>query len=153
MKRKLLFFSLIAAVAAACMLLRPMLFITAGEDVIYTGAATEGKTFAIKFRHSVQKTPVEETLAVDGKGFLLLSTKYRSFGVGLPFSAEEGNFRQEGNNYILDNMNRHYDKLSLRVGEGTNLTIVIDGITFNLCEMFPPGTKIDIYIAPRNKLF
>ena len=45
----------------------------------------------------MQKTPVLENLEVNEAkdGFNLLSTKYQSFGVGLPFLAEEGDFREE----------------------------------------------------------
>ena len=60
--------------------------------------------------HSVQKTPVLENLAVNKScdGFTLQSTKYQSFGVGLPFLPDEDEFKQVGKYFILDNINRRF---------------------------------------------
>lgn len=105
--------------------------------------------FSIHFIHSVQKTPVEENLEVEADGrFLLRSTRYQSFGVGLPFLAEEGRFREDGDFYVFDDMNRHFPALSLRTGVGTQLTLDVDGTVFPLYESYEPGTRIDLFTAP-----
>jgi len=79
----------------------------------------------IRFIHSVQKTPVEEFLTVHADGhFHLTGTRYQSHGVGLPFLPEEGQFRREGDYFVLD-MERDYPSLSLRTGVGTQLRIEV----------------------------
>ena len=112
---------------SADILSRPYLFVKAGGNRVAMIQAEPGTSFAIRFIHSVQKTPVEEYLAVDadGHGFVLHSTKYQSFGVGLPFLEGEGDFRQEGDYYIMDNMERHFPSLTLRTGVGTKLTLFL----------------------------
>lgn len=108
----------------------------------------------ISFIHSVQKTRVEEFLKVDemARGFVLESTRYHSFGVGLPFMESDGSFRREGDTFVMDNMNRYFSELNLRTGVGTELTVSVDGHSYKLYEMFPAGAKIDIIILPRYRL-
>ena len=85
---------------------------------------------------------------VEEGGFLLDSTEYQSFGVGLPFLEDEGDFRMEGDRFLLEHMNRRFSRLSLRTGTGTMHRIFLHGKEYRLYEMFPPGTQIDIDIIP-----
>ena len=112
--------------------------------------AVKDLPISIRFLHSVQKTPVLEELAArkDGSGFVLLATKYQSFGVGLPFLETEGVFHQEGDFYVFNHMNRSFPSLSLRTGVGTQLTVCAGGRVFRFYEQFPPGTKIDLLTMP-----
>lgn len=136
-------------------LTRSVLWVTAEEDTVAKVTAYEGLPIKIRFIHSVQKTPVEEYLHVEGdlQTIQLDSTVYHSFGVGLPFLEADGDWRQEGNSFVLENMNRHFPSLSLRTGLGTQLTLTIDGMEYPLYEMYQPGQKIDIDIVPRYKVF
>lgn len=112
------------------------------KEIITSTPARKGLPLTIKFTHSVQKTPVVEELEYDGEHFILQRTIYQSQGVGLPFSESDGDFRAEGDKFIMDNMNRKIDKLELRTGVGTELCIELDGREFKLYEKFQPGTKI-----------
>ena len=100
--------------------------------------------------HSVQKTPVRENLVADGqqRELRLCSTRYQSFGVGLPFWLSEGEFHEEGDFFVFDHMDRHYRSVSLRTGVGTQLTLYTEAGALRLYEMFPPGTRVDLCIAP-----
>lgn len=128
----------------------PCIVVRAGNDRLYIGEATVGFPLSLRFIHSVQKTPVEEFLAVaEGRqGFKLLATKYQSFGVGLPFDANEGEFSQEGDYYWLRGQNRQYSHLDLRVGVGTELTLSLGGRKFPLYEKYLPGTLVTVELMP-----
>lgn len=130
--------------------LTPCLVVRAAGERVAIVEARPGLPFSIHFIHSVQKTPVLENLEVNDThdGFTLLSTKYQSFGVGLPFLEEEGDFREEGNYYVFDHMDRHFRDLSLRTGVGTKLTLTLNGRTYRLYERYAPGTRIDLAIMP-----
>ena len=121
--------------------------------IVATVDAKKGTPLVISFIHSVQKTPVIEELEFDGDKFILLRTKYKSQGVGLPFMESDGVFRKEGDWFIMDDMNRPIKNLQLRTGVGTNLTITLNGQEIKLFEKFPAGTKILIDSAPRFKIF
>lgn len=111
--------------------------------------ARAGLPFTIQFRHSVQKTPVWENLQVEADGSLtLLSTRYQSFGVGLPFLEGEGDFREEGDYFIFDHMDRHFPQLTLRTGVGTRLTLTVAGREYRLYEQYAPGTRVDLVVLP-----
>ena len=128
----------------------PCIVVRAGADRLYLGEAAVGFPLSLRFIHSVQKTPVEEFLAVaEGQqGFILTATKYQSFGVGLPFDQDEGEFTQEGNYYWLRGQNRHYPRLDLRIGVGTELTLSLGGRSFPLYEHYRPGTLVTVELMP-----
>ena len=128
-----------------------ILFFVTGTQKIFIG--TENQTVAvvdaqenfpltISFIHSVQKTPVIEELEFRGGEFILLRTRYKSQGVGLPIDAADGKFRREGEWFVVDEMNRHFKNLELRTGKGTRLKIFLNGREFELYKKFPLGTKI-----------
>lgn len=133
---------------------RPWLFVQGETEMIAAAPAYSGQALSISFIHSVQKTPVEEYLTVndDMSGLVLNSTRYHSFGVGLPFMEGDGEFYQDGNDFVMDNMNRHFDNISLRTGLGTKLTIELDGESYPVYENHDPGYRVNIFIAPRAAL-
>jgi len=120
----------------------PKIFIGTDRQTIAVVDAREGLPLTIEFIHSVQKTPVIEELELHAGEFVLRRTIYQSFGVGLPFDAGDGNFRREGDKFIMDDMNRPVKNLELRTGKGTRLKISLDGKNFALYQKFPVGTKI-----------
>lgn len=128
----------------------PCIVVRAGGERLYLGEAAAGFPLSMRFIHSVQKTPVEEYLAVDDarQGFWLTATKYQSFGVGLPFAAAEGEFHQEGDYFWLRGQNRRFSHLALRVGVGTKLTLSLAGRAFPLYEQYQPGTLVTVELMP-----
>ncbi|MBR3745825.1 MAG: DUF1850 domain-containing protein [Selenomonadaceae bacterium] len=120
----------------------PKIFIGTNDATVYVGDAQENLPLKIEFIHSVQKTPVIEELQFQSGEFVLIRTKYKSQGVGLPFDAADGNFRRDGDWFIMDEMNRRFKNLEFRTGKGTRLTMTLDGQKFELYKKFPAGTKI-----------
>ena len=155
MKKRLgvrLFLAALVLAALADFLTRPLLVVESEQGaLLYAEKAYAGMPVVIRFIHSVQKTPVEEDLRVDDEvsGFVLDGTRYQSFGVGLPFLASEGEFRTEGDHFVMEGMERRFPRLSLRMGTGTELTLVLDGTEERLFEKLPAGSRIDLsVIAP-----
>lgn len=130
---------------------RPILLVEGNDKVLFTVTAEAGMQFSTRFIHSVQKTPVEEYFIVneDCSGFILKSTRYQSFGVGLPFLESDGTFRREGDSFVMDNLNRPIKILELRPGVGTELSITINGQNLRLYEMVPIGSLVRVLIVPR----
>ena len=129
-------------IAVLSVFLTPCFVVRAQGERVVMVEARAGLPFSIHFIHSVQKTPVLENLEINDEkdGFNLLSTKYQSFGVGLPFLAEEGDFREEGDYYIFNHMDRYFRTLSLRTGVGTKLTM--GGSTASMSDMRPARASI-----------
>ena len=153
MKKRLsvrLFLAALVLAALADFLARPLLVVESEQGaLLYAEKAYAGMPVVIRFIHSVQKTPVEEDLRVDDEvsGFVLDRTRYQSFGVGLPFLASEGEFRVDGDFFIMDGMERRFPRLSLRTGAGTELTLVLDGTEERLFEKLPVGSRVDLTVS------
>ena len=136
---------LLAAVSLVilfCVTSTPKIFVGTENQTVAVVDAKENLPLTINFIHSVQKTPVIEELEFRGGEFILLRTKYKSQGVGLPFDISDGKFYRDGEWFIVDEMNRRFKNLELRTGKGTQLKISIGGKNFELYKKFPPGTKI-----------
>ena len=73
------------------------LFGQTADGFIIRQRVRPGTPVTLVYRHSVQKTMIHEYLEVNdmATGLVLKSTKYQSMGVGLPFSKEDGDFREE----------------------------------------------------------
>ncbi len=144
-------FSLLIAAAAVWYVTRPYFFTASGSNILSAVPAEPGLSFSTRFIHSVQKTPVEEFFVVNDtlNGFVLKSTRYQSFGVGLPFLGSEGNFRHEGNFFVMDDMNRPIGELLLRPGlEMTEFTLIIGRERYPLYERVLPGATVHLWVGP-----
>ena len=136
---------LIALIASGILFLltsTPKIFVGSENQTVAVVDAEENLPLTIKFTHSVQKTPVIEELRFQGGEFVLIRTKYKSQGVGLPFDAGDGKFYRDGDWFVFDDMNRRFKNLDLRTGKGTNLTVTLNGRDYPLYKKFPLGTKI-----------
>lgn len=140
MKKILL--AVVALVILFALTTSPKIFVGSEHKAVAVVDAAQGLPLTIEFMHSVQKTPVIEELEYRDGEFVLLRTRYKSLGVGLPFDAADGHFRREGDWFIMDDMNRRFKGLELRTGKGTRLTVTVAGNRFELYKKFPLGTKI-----------
>ncbi|MDD4600391.1 MAG: DUF1850 domain-containing protein [Negativicutes bacterium] len=104
-----------------------------------------GDTFSLRFTHSVHKTPVWENFVVEGVGQLtLVSTEYQSYGVGMPSLPSEGTFIQQGDRFVLINLNRHFSQIPVRVGPEAKLCFVQREQEYPLYEWLEHGTLIHV---------
>ena len=86
----------------------------------------EGNCFAIRFIHSVAKSPVEEWFCVEKKHMILQKTVYHDFGAGLPYKPEQKQqMRFENSHIVIDNFHRQMDKFTLRVGRIAKHTLLL----------------------------
>ena len=151
------FFLLVAVIALTLLwtATRPRLAVIAEDGLLASCPADAGTEFSTRFIHSVQKTPVEEFFAVnDGRdGFVLLRTRYRSFGVGLPFLPTDGSFRREGDAFVMDGMNRPLPEIQFRPGLSTDLKITLPDEEILLADRVPIGSLVRVAILPRWRLW
>ena len=105
-------------------------------------------SFRTRFIHSVQKTPVEEFFRVDAdtREIILTSTRYQSFGVGLPFLMSDGSFSRDGDFLVMSDMNRRMPELDLRPGVSTQLPLYV-GEEFPLYELVPLGSLVRVHVG------
>ncbi len=152
-KRWVILLLLVLAGAAAWFLTRPYLFGQTKTGWVFVRPVHPGSTITLKYRHSVERTIVEEDLVVNeaADGLLLKSTRYQTYGWGLPFLASEGKFRRDGDWFVLDDVNRPFPTLSIRSGVVNNETVSIDGKDYFLPDLMPLGSEFHMYVCPLYK--
>lgn len=101
--------------------------------------------FTLFFIHSVQKTPVYEFFKIQKDNTLsLVKTEYSSYGIGLPYTDEGGNFEIKGNKFILE-LERNFDKIPIRVSPIPKHAIIVNNKTYPLLKFTEPENLIQIY--------
>ena len=126
----------------------PCLFIRTASKELLVCPVFSDIDFKSTYIHSVQKTPVAELFKITPTGKIkLYETRYRSYGVGLPFLKSEGNFSQEGDEFVLT-MNREFDNIAIRPGVGTEQTLFVNEQELSLYQMLPMGERVEIFVKP-----
>ena len=133
---------------------RPQIAVIAEDGLLASCPAEPGTEFSTRFIHSVQKTPVEEFFTVNETldGFILLRTRYQSFGVGLPFLPTDGSFRRDGDAFVMDGMNRLMPEIQIRPGLSTDLKITLPEQEILLADRVPIGSLVRVAIVPKWRL-
>ena len=105
----------------------------------------QNQVFSLKYTHSVEKTPVIETFQAQKNGTLLLiSTKYKSYGVGLPSLPQEGKLTVADGWLTLEGLQRQYRDIRVRVGPEAGLVLEIGRQMYPVHEWYPPGSLVII---------
>lgn len=105
------------------------------------------KTFTLEYTHSVLKTPVQENfvLAPDNK-LLLTSTTYKSLGVGLPFSAEEGKFTNKNGLFVLEGQKRQFNTINQVFMPVAKHALLYREKSYSYSNYFTPGALVRLQV-------
>lgn len=111
--------------------------------------------FAIRFLHSVARTPVYEWFCNQDGTLFLEKTNYQDFGAGLPYEAEPGQKMQVLDGQIeISGIHRQMQKFEIRVGRIANHTIIIQKegkVTAEkaLDSLAEPGSSLTFMLVKR----
>lgn len=135
--------------ATAYIASRPCLFGETRDGFLFVKAVSAGTPVTLRYRHSVMRTEVWEYLEVNEKsdGLVAVSTKYQSYGAGLPSLVGQGDFRREGDWFILD-IHRDFPTLSLRNGVTNEGVLTVGDASYKLYEDMPLGSELYLYVCP-----
>lgn len=111
-----------------------------------TSLVLQDESFSLGYIHSVLLTPASEYFTVGEDNSLdLYKTEYESFGVGLPFSKEDGEFEIVGDKFILK-VERSFDTLDMRISSIPQHWIEISGERYEMMELIEkPEDLIKLY--------
>ncbi len=124
-----LFGLLILVVAATVFSLWPaqVVQLETNGQVVHTVPIPKDNEIHLDYIHSVIREPVKEVFLFAGPdSFLLVRTEHATFGAGLP-TERFGEFRNEGDRYIIGGINRHLTEIPLRVSAGSEQTLTVPG--------------------------
>jgi len=119
------------------------------EDVKHTILVPE-KKFTLSFIHSVEKTPVYEVFEItkDNK-LILVETTFSSLGVGLPYTEDNGEFKNEHGQFKLTGLNREFTSIEMRVSPIPKHSITVGEKTYSLLSFVASDDLVKITAADR----
>lgn len=93
------------------------------NDTLYWSSEKE---FSLQWIHSVEKEAWLENYEVEEETLLLTTTKFKTFGAGVPSTPEEGTKTTRENGFVTMQINRSFHSLELVVSENVKSTLHIE---------------------------
>lgn len=125
-----------------------LVFDPCSEEIILRTPLAYGRTFTIRYIHSVDRAPVFEVFeAAKGEGLVLRETYFRMFGAGMGHWEGHGEIVQEGPWIKIKDINRSLGSFVLRVGSPEVAhTVLMDGKEWNLSQK-ASGRRVVVMIS------
>lgn len=109
-------------------------------EIVYIDKIENAAEFVVSFRHSVNRTPVNEFIRIEGNAFIVYKTTFYSYGAGMP-EYEPGS-RQKltiDNGLVqIENIDRKLDSFTYMVGTYAEHTLSYKDKSMKLSELVPP---------------
>lgn len=109
------------------------------------GPFRAGETFAIRYIHSVDRTPVTEVYAVGRRGLVLVESRFVHWGAGLGYMGE-GRLAEVDGVTVISGLNRKVGELLLRVGSVGDHRIVWRHGEIRLLDLFPAFSLVKVSV-------
>jgi hypothetical protein len=118
------------------------------KEIIMKTPLAYGQSFAIRYIHSVDHSPVFEVFkAKKGQGLVLKETYFRMFGAGMGHWEGHGKIVQEGQWIKIKDINQPLGSFILRVGSrGVAHTILMGDKEWNLSQR-AAGRRVEVMIS------
>lgn len=124
-----------------------------GGKELFSRPAPDGSRFAIRYRHSVALSPVEDWFSVSGGCIYLEKTVYQDFGAGLPHQPGPGQrMYTENGKVVISGYHMALPSFDVRVGRVADHTLLLpegEGMLeeIPLNTLLEPGQAITLTIA------
>lgn len=128
----------------------PHLMLSTEEGVVWCNPIMRDEKFTIKYTHSVNKSPVEDSIKWNGDKLVICESLYQSYGAGIPNEPENGQtfiWTKEG--LLLSNINLERDSIYLFVGTVADHYLIYRNQYYQLKKLAAEQTLLNISV---NKL-
>lgn len=117
--------------------------------IVYMDSIKNAREFVVSFRHSVNKTPVNEFIKIKGKGFVVYKTTFYSYGAGMPEPDPNSNQKLSITNGLvqIENIDRELDNFTYIVGTYADHSLSYNDISFKLSSIIKPQNPAFFSIA------
>lgn len=125
------------------------------DKIVFEAKAEEGLRFAVRFIHSVHRSPVIDSYVIgDGeKRIVQESTAYKAYGVGMPYLPQDGTFARKGDYIELTDLDLAFESVDFRVGEEAQLTILMNEEEYPIYRLAPQGALVRMAVEPRYRIW
>lgn len=111
--------------------------------LLFSAPLREVEGFQICFIHSVNRRPVCDTLRVRGGELVIVSSRFDSFGAGMPDgSTQEGVLRRLSDGWLEWRIGRAVPEVTLRVGRSAEHRLLLKGKEVALSQLASPGQAL-----------
>jgi hypothetical protein len=109
-------------------------------DIVYIDSINNAKEFVVSFRHSVNRTPVNEFIKIQGDKFLVYKTTFYSYGAGMPEYDAQSKQKVTINNGLvqIENIDMELEDFTYLVGTYADHTLSYNGKSFKLSQYIEP---------------
>lgn len=112
------------------------------NNIVFSDSIDNYKSFYVSFKHSVNRTPVNEYYRIENNKFVAYKTTFYSYGAGMPDGSENPNADMTINDdglIELTNINREFSEFTYMVGTYAEHTLHTENKSF----------KLDKYVEPQ----
>ena len=104
---------------------------------------TREKTFELSWIHSIEKEEWIEHYIIENSELLLQSTRFKTFGAGVPSDANEVQLKD---GFVVMQIGQPYEELNLTISEYVDTTIQISDQQFKLYQYGQPYETVLITV-------
>ena len=104
---------------------------------------TREKTFELSWIHSIEKEEWIEHYIIENSELLLQSTRFKTFGAGVPSDANEVQLKD---GFVVMQIGQPYEELNLTISEYVDTTIQISDQQFKLYQYGKPYETVLITV-------
>lgn len=111
------------------------------DNIVFSDSIDNYKSFYISFKHSVNRTPVNEYYRIEKNKFVAYKTTFYSYGAGMPDGSENPDADMTINDdglVEINNINREFSEFTYMVGTYSEHTLHTENESFKLEKYVEP---------------
>jgi hypothetical protein len=113
---------------------------------LYCARMQTGESFVLAYIHSVNRRPVYDTLRAAGDHLVIVSSRFDSFGAGMP-DGSDGRLSIAEDGWLMQRVERPVPEIVVRVGRVAEHTLHIKGRDLALSSLAPPGSPLRLQVV------
>lgn len=111
------------------------------DRTLYCTSMKPGEEFVLAYVHSVNRRPVYDTLRAAGDHLVIVSSRFDSFGAGMP-DGTDGQLTFAPDGWLVYRVERPVAEVVVRVGRVAEHTLHIKEQALVLARLAPPGSPL-----------
>lgn len=125
----------------------PHLMLSTEAGVVWCNPIMRDEKFTIKYTHSVNKSPVEDSIKWNGDKLVICESLYQSYGAGIPNEPESGQtFAWTKEGLLLSNINLERDSINLFVGTVADHYLIYRNQNYQIKKLTAEQTLLNISV-------
>lgn len=124
-------------------------------NMVYIDTISNAEEFVVSFKHSVNRTPVNEFIRIQGRKFIVYQTTFYSYGAGMPETDSQSKQKITIKDGLvqIENIDRELKYFTYMVGTYADHTLNYRGKSIKLSTLIKPQEPAFFSIDRRVSFF